>query len=125
MDNIENNKTIHEGRNVKRFRDMLGIKQGALADMLDMSQQALSLLEQKKKIDDAQMEEIAKALKVPVDAIRNFDEEAVFNIMCNTYHDNSASVHYSFNPIDKIVELYERVIKEKDTLIEKLTNEKK
>jgi hypothetical protein len=35
-------------------------------------------------------------------------------------NDNSASVHYSFNPVDKIIELYERMLKEKDELIEEL-----
>jgi len=62
---------------------------------------------------------------VPAEAIRNFDEDATFNIMANTYHDNSASVHYSFNPVDKIIELYERMLKEKDELIAKLAGEKK
>ncbi len=45
---MPNNK-IHEGRNVKRFREMLGIKQDALAADLgdDWNQQKISLLEQK------------------------------------------------------------------------------
>lgn len=66
------------------------------------------------------LEKIAQTLKVPVDAIKKFDEEATFNIIANTYNDNSASVHYSFNPVDKIVELYERMLKEKEELIEEL-----
>ena len=43
-------KKIHEGRNVKRFREMLGIKQDALAANLgdDWNQQKISLLEQKR-----------------------------------------------------------------------------
>ena len=46
---MPNNK-IHEGRNVKRFREMLGIKQDALAADLgdDWNQQRVSLLEQKE-----------------------------------------------------------------------------
>ncbi|MGN6437566.1 MAG: hypothetical protein ACTHMM_13585 [Agriterribacter sp.] len=38
---------IHEGRNVKRFREMRGLKQEALADMLgdDWSQKKISQLE--------------------------------------------------------------------------------
>lgn len=44
---------IHEGRNIKRFREMLGIKQDALAADLseDWNQQKISLLEQKQTID--------------------------------------------------------------------------
>jgi len=120
-------KKIHEGRNIKRFREMLGIKQDALAVELgdDWTQSKISHLEAKENIEPAILEQVAKALKVPAEAIRNFDEDATFNIMANTYHDNSASVHYSFNPVDKIIELYERMLKEKDELIAKLAGEKK
>lgn len=40
-------RTIHEGRNIKRFREMLGIKQDALAADLgdEWNQQKISLLE--------------------------------------------------------------------------------
>jgi hypothetical protein len=42
-------ENIHQGRNVKRFREMLGIKQEALAYELgsDWNQNKISLLEQK------------------------------------------------------------------------------
>ncbi|MEP7230003.1 MAG: hypothetical protein ABI691_07110 [Ginsengibacter sp.] len=39
-------KTTHEGRNVKRMREMLGVKQDALA--ADLGQQAISALKQKE-----------------------------------------------------------------------------
>ena len=120
-------KTIHEGRNVKRIREILGIKREALAADLGISQQAISALEQKEKIDDKIMVDVAKALGMSVDAIKNFDEQATFNIISNTYHDNSASVHYTFNPIEKIVELYEALLKserEKVALLEKMIDKK-
>ena len=118
-------KKVHHGYNVKRLREILHVKQEVLADALGISQQSVSLLETKETIDPETLEKIAETLRVPVDAIKKFDEEATFNIIANTYHDNSASVHYSFNPIDKIVELYERMLKEKDELITKLMGEKK
>lgn len=45
---------IHQGRNVKRFREMLGIKQEALALDLgdDWNQKKVSLLEQKEIIEE-------------------------------------------------------------------------
>jgi transcriptional regulator with XRE-family HTH domain len=86
-------KTIHQGRNVKRFREMLGIKQEALALELgdDWSQRKISLLEQKEVIEPELLEQVAKALKVPAEAIKNFDEEAAINIISNTVnnHDNA------------------------------------
>jgi len=61
-------KTIHEGRNVKRIREMLGIKQDALAIELgdDWNQKKTSLLEGKETIEPQILDEVAKALKVPV-----------------------------------------------------------
>lgn len=121
---------IHHGRNVKRFREMLGIKQEALAGQLgdDWSQKKISLLEAKETIEPALLDELAQALKVPAEAIKNFSEEAAFNIISNTYHDNSASVHYTFNPIDKIVELYDELLKserEKVAMLERMLKERK
>ena len=131
-------KTIHHGRNVKRFREMLGIKQEGLAYQLgdDWNQKKISALEQKEVIDDPLLEEVAKLLKVPAEAIKNFDEEkAVFNIQ-NNYEgstmNHSANYQYNyqptFNPIDKIVELYEALVKsekEKVELLQKVLDGKK
>lgn len=46
---------IHQGKNVKRFREMLGIRQEALALDLgeEWNQKKVSLLEQKEVIDDS------------------------------------------------------------------------
>ena len=123
-------KTIHEGRNVKRIREMLGIKQDALAIELgdDWNQKKISLLEGKETIEPQILDEVARALKVPVEAIKNFDEEKAINIFSNTYNDNSSILGtYHINPIDKIISLYnekialyERMLKDKELLIEEL-----
>jgi transcriptional regulator with XRE-family HTH domain len=119
-------KTIHQGRNVKRFREMLGIKQEGLALELgdDWNQRKISLLEQKEVIEPEILEQIAKALKVSPEAIKNFDEEAAINIISNTFtsHDtstlNAINPNCTFNPIDKIVELYEALVKSEREKIE-------
>lgn len=61
---------VHQGRNVKRFREMLGIKQEALAAELGegWTQKKVSLLEAKEEIGPELMEQVAKVLKVPSDA---------------------------------------------------------
>jgi len=126
-------KKIHEGRNVKRFREMLGIKQDALAADLgdDWNQQKVSLLEQKETIDPALLQQISSALKIPAEAIQNFDEEqAIYNISCNfsdsAVNNNGVNIQH-FNPIEKIVQLhdekialYERMLKEKDEMMGRL-----
>src|ERR1700737_4487440 len=102
-------KTIHEGRNVKRFREMLGIKQEGLALELgdDWNQRKISLLEQKEVIEPELLEQVAKILKVPVETIKNFDEEKAVNIISNTFNDssilNGINSNPTFNPIDKWV----------------------
>src|SRR5690349_15982923 len=102
----EDIEMVHEGRNVKRIREMLGIKQEALAFDLGISQQAVSALEQKEDLDTEMLEKIAKALKVSPEAIKNFDEEKAINIVSNTFHDfkdnaiaSAMNYQCSFNPI--------------------------
>lgn len=119
-------KTIHQGRNVKRFREMLGIKQEALALELgdDWNQRKISLLEQKELIEEDLLSQVAKVLKVPVEAIKNFDENAAVSVIANTFTSNDNSTlnavnnYCSFNPIDKIVELYEALVKSEKEKIE-------
>lgn len=125
-------KRIHEGYNVKRIREVLGIKQDALALQLGLSQQAVSQLEQKEALDAEILEKVSKALGVTPEAIKSFSEETIaFQIQ--SMNDNSQAIYqYNFNPIDKLVELYEenkklyeRMLKEKDAIIEKLLGERK
>ncbi|XZF13968.1 helix-turn-helix domain-containing protein [Chitinophagaceae bacterium MMS25-I14] len=117
---------VHEGRNVKRIREILGIKQDALAIDLGITQQAISLLEQKETIDAPVLEKIAKSLRVTVEAIRNYDEAATFSVVLNSVTNNDSSYgsvfNYqpSFNPMDKIIELY----KEKEAMYERMLQEK-
>lgn len=133
-------KTIHQGRNVKRFREMLGIKQESLAFDLgdDWTQKKISLLEQKEVIEPELLEQIAGVLKVPTEAIKNFDEDKAVNIITNTFSDEAVAYAHNykcnFNPIDKLVEaldenkkLYEALLKserEKIDLLEKMLKNK-
>ncbi len=138
-------ETIHQGRNIKRFRELFGIKQEALALELgeDWSQKKVSLLESKEVIDDGLLEQVAKVLKVPTDAIKNFTDERALNIFSNTYHDNSSILGtYNFNPLDEWKEsvaenkrlqdenrnLYERLLqveREKNELLQRMLDERK
>ena len=119
-------KKIHQGRNVKRFREMLGFKQEGLAMELgeDWNQKKVSLLEAKEEIEPALLEQVAKVLKVPSEAIKNFDEQAAVNIISNTFNDEASAYNMNykctFNPLDKVIELYERMLKENKEMIDEL-----
>lgn len=117
----------HIGRNISRIRSLRGIKQEALAADLGRSQQEVSNIEQSAEIEESLLEEIANALKVPVDVIHNFDENAAFytinnHVENNTFNESSIAIHQDFNPVSKIVELYERLLaseKEKLEFVQK------
>jgi transcriptional regulator with XRE-family HTH domain len=129
MAHTTSNPKIHEGRNLKRFREMMSVKQDALAFELgeDWNQQKISLLEQKEKIDSDILEQVAAILKIPAEAIRNFDEEKAVNIISNTFDNGSAIYQTNNNPIDKLMQLheekialYERMLREKDEMMGRL-----
>ncbi|RYD97195.1 MAG: XRE family transcriptional regulator [Sphingobacteriales bacterium] len=125
------NHKVHEGRNLKRFREMLGMKQDALAFELgeDWSQKKISLLEAKETIDLPLLQQVAAVLKIPVEAIQNFDEEQAVNVIANTFGDHAfgSSFNYgtiNFHPIEELrkmhdekIALYERMLKEKDEMM--------
>ena len=127
-------KPKHIGRNISRIRELRGMKQGALADAIGTSQQTISGIETSETVDFEKLVLIAKALGVTVEAIENFTEESVFNFF-NNFYDNSANngpqgngdsntnLNCTFNPLDKVVELYERLVqaeKDKVEYLEKL-----
>jgi len=124
-------KPKHIGRNISRIRELRQMKQEALAFAIGVSQQTISNIENSETVEDDKLQEIAKALGVTPEAIENFSEESVFNFF-NNFYDNSASNGqgafgpiYNFNPIDKVIELYERLVqaeKDKVTYLEKLLN---
>lgn len=125
----------HIGRNIARIREMPGMKQETLAELLNVSQQKISLLENSETLEDDKLISVAQALEVSVEALKNFSDEAVFNIISNTFNENSSNnnnYQCTINPIDKLVEvyeenkkLYERVLeteKEKSRIIEEMVN---
>ncbi|WP_286970716.1 helix-turn-helix domain-containing protein [Flavobacterium sp. UBA4854] len=131
----------HIGRKISRIRELKDMKQEALAIALGISQQAVSNIENSETVDEQKLIEIAKALDVTVEAIKNFSEEAVFNYFNNFYDNSQGSVgnhdgnhHCTFNPLDKLIEsveenkkLYERLLQaEKDKIeyLEKLLKRK-
>lgn len=118
------------GPKISRLRELRGMKQEALATALGVSQQTVSNIERSAEIEEDLLAQVSKILGVTPDAIRNFDEESVFNIINNTFQDSSSNNNNylcTINPIDKIIELYERLLeaeKSKVELLERLLNNK-
>lgn len=131
-DTMEQPVKKHVGQNLQRVRVYLGVKQDALASDLNMSQQTVSKIEQQEEIEDDLLKQIADALGVSPELIRNFDlERAVYNINHNNYREATISegattyaISQQVNPVEKIVELYERLLKSEREKIEILKSTK-
>lgn len=118
-------KKIHQGRNMKRWRQVMGVTQIDIADFLEINQQAVSRIEDKEVIDDETLEKIAKIMKMPVDTLKNIEPEEQFRAINNTLTNNEIesnvggngkqeinNTYYycTFHPLDKVTELYERLL---------------
>ncbi|MNX56645.1 HTH-type transcriptional regulator PrtR [compost metagenome] len=128
-------KPNHIGRKISRIRELRDMKQEALAQALGTNQQAISALENSETISDEKLIDVAKALGVSVEALKNFSDEAAINYF-NNFYDNSGSngafSHgpvFTFNPLDKLMEsieenkkLYERLLQAEKDKVEFLQN---
>jgi len=113
METPTKSSKMHIGRKISRIREIRGIKQDYLAIELGVSQQTISKIEQSEDVDDATLEKIANVLGVSAEAIKSFSEEVlIFHIQ--NMNDNSTAYSYNYqchyNPLDKVVELYERLL---------------
>lgn len=127
-EDLQIGRRVHQGHNIKRTRIEKEIKQEALAQLVHLSQPVISKYEKMSMIDEEMLQRFARALEVPVDYLKTLEEDApsiVFESITNDIHDNadidSINANHANNienqinnPIDKITELYERLLKEKD-----------
>lgn len=123
--------STHIGRKISRLRELRGWKQESLAAELGVSQQAISKMEQSEKIEDQVLERISKALDIPVEGIKNFDENSIIQTIQNNYDHSTGHLNCTFNPLDKLMEaieenrkLYERLLASEREKIEWLQNNK-
>ena len=122
----------HIGRKISRIRELRGMKQETLAAELGISQQAVSKIEQSAEVEDSSLEKIAGVLGVSAEAIKNYSDEAVIYNIQNNYEgsilNHSSNYQYNhqctFNPLDKVVELYERLLASEREKVELLNQRK-
>jgi len=116
---------LHIGRKISKIRELRGMKQETLAAELGVSQQTVSKIEQSEEVENEALSQIAKVLGVTPDAIKSFSEDGIINYF-NTFNDNSFNngaynaFSCNFNPIEKVVELYERLLQSEREKVELL-----
>ena len=129
-------RSIHVGRNIQKFRLLRDKSQGDIAADLEnilhkpVSQQFISDLENKETIeDDELLKQIAEILKVDSEVLRNIDLDAAINIISNSFTNNqfagyTVNNNPVFNPLDKLIELFEKEKAELKAEIERLKKAK-
>ena len=126
----KNRKQVHIGHNIQRSREIVGLKQLALAELCGWSQQQMSKLENSEVVDDDTLEIVAEKLGVTPDFIKNFSEEkTVYYIQNhNTFRDNSSTQHFkpqiNNGSVDQLFQLLEKYLQDdqkKTAQIESLT----
>lgn len=139
---LQLNKMVHHGHNIKRARMDKNIKQEALCTAVNLTQSAISKYEAMRVIDEKVLEKFANAIGVPVEDLKTMEEEAPMMIFENNTNNietnNGNEIGFEVNgsgdsiinnnPIDKVTELFERLLKEKDeriTMLEQQVQELK
>ena len=130
---------VHHGHNIRRFRIEKNMNPEVLSQLVHLSQSAVSKYEQMRVIDDEMLHRFSRALGVPFEYLKSLEEDAQTVVFENNTvndseqytggakislgtvksytedSDNSTDNRVNnFNPIEKITELYERLLKEKD-----------
>ncbi|WP_207536501.1 helix-turn-helix transcriptional regulator [Desertivirga arenae] len=129
MEALDKPQKMHLGRKISRIREIRGIKQEHLAQELGVSQQSISRIEQSEFVEDEVLAKVAKVLGVTSEAIKSFNEDSVINFF-NNFNDSSSNNgafyanNCTFNPLDKVVELYERLLQSEREKIEILKGNK-
>jgi transcriptional regulator with XRE-family HTH domain len=141
----QSKKGPHVGRNIQTFRFIRGLSQTGLAAELEerlkkpISQQLISDIESREDIlDDELLAQIAEILKVSPDALKKLDMESAITVVGNTFNNNDGSlqnynlpiyhnstINQTYNPLEKLIELFEKEKAELKAEIEKLKRKKK
>ena len=134
METTVSEKPLHIGKKIERVRKLRGLTQEDIGAGLGISKQAVSKLEQSETIDEERLTQIAKVLGVTLEGLKGFKEDFVL-YNTNNFNEgssvNNSSVNNSYecttnihNPLEKIIELYESLLKSEREKVEILLNKK-
>lgn len=131
MEKINYVNSIHLGRKIERVRRLRGMTQTDLGDLLGITKQAVSKMEQTEKIDDERLKDIASALGVTIEGLKKYNEETVLYNTNNFYENcgvktSAVSNNHTFNcfPMEQAIELFEKMLDRQRELFENLKKEK-
>ena len=144
----DNSKVIiHQGRNVRFFRNARNLKQEDFAERIGVKQPVVTKIERQSIIEDTILLKCAEVLGISIDTLKEFDSEKMFDSFIYNYNIDkiqNSNGGFAFSkdstitntnfPIEKIMELhkmnmelYERLLqveKEKNAFLEKMLTER-
>ena len=112
-------KNVHQGANVRRLRNIMGVKQSSLAEKLGTTQQKVSRIESQRVIEKDTLLQIANILHVSPKIIEELDENPLSIVIENNnfetgygsignlgiIQNDQNNENTINNPLDKIMEL--------------------
>jgi transcriptional regulator with XRE-family HTH domain len=132
MENYTN--TLHIGRKIERVRRLRGMTQADLGDILGVTKQAVSKMEQTEQMEDERIKQVAEALGVTEEGLKKFTEETVLYYTNNFYENSNATAtnigtvssieNINHFPMEQAIKLFEELIKIERKKFESLKKEK-
>jgi transcriptional regulator with XRE-family HTH domain len=113
-------KKPHVGRNIQKIRLFRSMSQTDLATELEekrhrpVSQQLVSDIEGREVIEDEELlRQVAEILHVSPEALTTLDLDNAINVIGSTFNDHAmqpiqSTIHQTINPLDKLIELFEK-----------------
>jgi transcriptional regulator with XRE-family HTH domain len=110
------------GLKIKKVRELKGYSQEYISTQMGITQNSYSKIKRgETNLSVNKLIEICRILNIDMSTLMNFDEKMFFN-NCTQSGNFGENNTFVYNTIDKIQELYEKIIKSKDDEIERLTS---
>lgn len=133
METIDYSPSLHMGRKIERVRKLRGMTQSDLGNVMGITKQAVSKMEQLEKIDDERIKQVASALGVTEEGLKRFNDESVFytynffeNSGVNAASIGAHNIETLNNfPIEKTIEMFEKLLQKEREKFERAKRTKK
>ncbi len=120
MEKVKEATMPHQGENIRFFRTAKNIKQDAFAKEIGMTQSGVTKLERRKVIEDDLLMKSANILGVSIEVLKELDLQKTLDALgknhitiekiehCSGFIDSTTNINN--NPLEKLSELYERLL---------------
>jgi transcriptional regulator with XRE-family HTH domain len=109
---------MNTGNNIKTIRMLKNLTQKHVANQLGISEKWLGEMENEKvEISKVNLQKLSQTYRMDIMEIVHFHENPIFNITSNNCILGNNN-NYTNESVEKLVDLYKKLLEEKDKLIE-------